>query len=311
MVRAWPGRNALMPKRRAPTSTQRVCALLQADSSSTVRPAARACPTRLRPRRRAPRRKLGPRLPRPPHRRHVVLEAGRPFLEPCEVAVGQLAIEREHLFACALDEVAPDTVSHSARTRVEHDPHRVRLVEAKLDEVVPGTKRSQMRHVETAIDDGVFWTSDGGSAVQAFEVSPGSPADLAGVRKGDTLWAIDNIPVESAADVARTLQGLPAGGAVTYAVSRGAVEDLISVRLALAPGPPYGLYYPLAAVGIFALLVGASVRLRRPNDTATLHFFWLTVAFFGVCAFTTTGEYTGTDRFFYCCLLYTSPSPRD
>ena len=152
---------------------------------------------------------------------------------------------------------------------------------------------------KAAIDDGVFWTSDGGSAVQAFEVSPGSPADLAGVRKGDTLWAIDNIPVESAADVARTLQGLPAGGAVTYAVSRGAVEDLISVRLALAPGPPYGLYYPLAAVGIFALLVGASVRLRRPNDTATLHFFWLTVAFFGVCAFTTTGEYTGTDRFFY------------
>ncbi|MSO48817.1 MAG: PAS domain S-box protein [Acidobacteria bacterium] len=152
---------------------------------------------------------------------------------------------------------------------------------------------------KAAIDDGVFWTSDGGSAVQAFEVSQGSPADLAGVRKGDTLWAIDNIPVESAADVARALEGLRAGGAVTYAVSRGAVEDLISVRLALAPGPPYGLYYSLAVVGIFALLVGASVRLRRPNDAATLHFFWLTVAFFGVFAFTHTGEYTGTDWFFY------------
>lgn len=152
---------------------------------------------------------------------------------------------------------------------------------------------------KAAIDDGVFWTSDGGSAVQAFEVSQGSPADLAGVRKGDTLWAIDNIPVESAADVARALEGLRAGGAVTYAVSRGAVEDLISVRLALAPGPPYGFYYSLAAVGIFALLVGASVKLRRPNDAATLHFFWLTVAFFGVFAFTHTGEYTGTDWFFY------------
>ena len=152
---------------------------------------------------------------------------------------------------------------------------------------------------KAAIDDGVFWTSDGGSAVQAFEVSQGSPADLAGVRKGDTLWAIDNIPVESAADVARALEGLRAGGAVTYAVSRGAVEDLISVRLALAPGPPYGLYYSLAVVGIFALLVGASVKLRRPNDAATLHFFWLTVAFFGVFAFTHTGEYTGTDWFFY------------
>ncbi len=152
---------------------------------------------------------------------------------------------------------------------------------------------------KATIDDGVFWTSDGGSAVQAFEVSPGSPADLAGLRKGDTLWAIDNISVESATDVARALERLRAGGAVTYAVSRGPVEDLISVRLALAPGPPFGLYYSLAAVGIFALLVGASVRLRRPNDAATLHFFWLTVAFFGVFAFTHTGEYTGTDRFFY------------
>mgnify|MGYP000614725973 CR=1 FL=1 len=152
---------------------------------------------------------------------------------------------------------------------------------------------------KAAIDDGVFWTSDGGSAVKAFEVSPGSPADLAGVRRGDTLLAIDTMPVVSADDVARTLEGLRAGGSITYKVSRGSVDDLVSVRLALAPGPPYGLYYSLAAVGIFALLVGASVRLRRPNDTATLHFFWLTVAFFGVFAFTHTGEYTGTDRFFY------------
>ena len=39
--------------------------------------------------------------------------------------------------------------------------------------------------------------------------------------------------------------------------------------------------FALAAVGVFSLLVGASVRLRRPDHQATLHFFWLTVAFFG------------------------------
>ena len=50
------------------------------------------------------------------------------------------------------------------------------------------------------------------------------------------------------------------------------------------------LYLALATVGIFSLLVGASVRLRRPDHQATLHFFWLTVAFFGVMAFSFTGK---------------------
>jgi hypothetical protein len=40
-----------------------------------------------------------------------------------------------------------------------------------------------------------------------------------------------------------------------------------------------GLYY---SVGWWysAIVVGASVKLRRPADRATLHFFWLTVVFF-------------------------------
>ena len=59
-----------------------------------------------------------------------------------------------------------------------------------------------------------------------------------------------------------------------------------------------GLYYSLALVGILAIVVGASVRLRRPNDPATLHFFWLTVAFFGVLAFTPSGRYDRLDYFF-------------
>src|SRR5262245_1543113 len=59
-----------------------------------------------------------------------------------------------------------------------------------------------------------------------------------------------------------------------------------------------GLYYPLAFVGILSFVVGASVRLRRPNDSATLHFFWLSVAFAGVLAFTSTGRFDRTDYVF-------------
>ena len=46
----------------------------------------------------------------------------------------------------------------------------------------------------------------------------------------------------------------------------------------------------LAAVGIFTLLVGGAVRLRRSRDPATLHFFWLCVAFFGLFTFSFSGR---------------------
>ncbi|MCR4374400.1 MAG: PDZ domain-containing protein, partial [Acidobacteria bacterium] len=82
-----------------------------------------------------------------------------------------------------------------------------------------------------AVDDGVLWTSDGGAAVRALEVATGSPADRAGVRRGDTLQAIDGRPVDSTQQVDEALSGVRAGGAVTYAITRGVVDDLISVRL--------------------------------------------------------------------------------
>ena len=59
------------------------------------------------------------------------------------------------------------------------------------------------------------------------------------------------------------------------------------------------MYFVLAAVGLFTLLVGASVRLRRPRDQATLHFFWLCVAFFGAFTFSFNGPFDRLDWIFY------------
>src|SRR5688572_9654312 len=62
-----------------------------------------------------------------------------------------------------------------------------------------------------AVDDGVLWTNDGNSAVTALEVAPGSTADQAGVRRGDTLLAIDQKPVLSREHAAIALEALSAG----------------------------------------------------------------------------------------------------
>ena len=64
------------------------------------------------------------------------------------------------------------------------------------------------------------------------------------------------------------------------------------------PADGAGLYFSIALVGILAIGVGASVRLRRPDDPATLHFFWLTVSFMGVLSFTPSGWFGHLDRFF-------------
>ncbi len=74
---------------------------------------------------------------------------------------------------------------------------------------------------------------------------------------------------------------------------------MAQVQLAPLPDGAGLLYYLLASVGIFTLLVGAAVRARRPDDQATLHFFWLCVAFFGVLAFSFSGRLDRVDWAFY------------
>ena len=59
------------------------------------------------------------------------------------------------------------------------------------------------------------------------------------------------------------------------------------------------VYFVLAAIGVFTLLVGTLVRLRRPGTPATLHFFWLSVAFFGMFAFSFSGRLDRLDWLFY------------
>ncbi|MDO8793541.1 MAG: ATP-binding protein [Vicinamibacterales bacterium] len=148
------------------------------------------------------------------------------------------------------------------------------------------------RHVE----DGVLW-ADRDHEVVARDIT--GPAAAAGLRTGDVLLAINGQQVHTVADVARVLRGREAGASLRYSVLRLAEPAVVDLRLAIAPGGTLPLYFILAAVGIFTLLVGVAVRLRRPHDAATLHFFWLSVAFFGVFTFSFSGRLDRLDWVFY------------
>jgi hypothetical protein len=147
-------------------------------------------------------------------------------------------------------------------------------------------------------EDGVLWAQEHANVI-AREVAPQGAGAAAGILPRDVLLKIDDKVIESIDDVIRSLHASTDGKPLQYLVSRQSAGDMpLPVTLQPVPLVRSGLYFSLALVGILAIVVGASVRLRRPNDPATLHFFWLTVAFFGALAFTPSGSYRTLDYFF-------------
>jgi len=147
-------------------------------------------------------------------------------------------------------------------------------------------------------EDGVLW-SESDAGVVVADIAPGGPAATTGLKPGDVLIAIDDRPVQSASDVLAFLHSARRDQMLRYTMLRLGTRQVVDVRVAPLPNGPGALYFVLAAVGIFTLLVGGAVRLRRPRDPATLHFFWVAVAFFGVITFSFSGRLDRLDWVFY------------
>jgi two-component system, NtrC family, sensor kinase len=148
------------------------------------------------------------------------------------------------------------------------------------------------------VEDGVLWALRA-EGVVAAEIADGTPAAAVGLERGDLLLSINDRPIEDPADVVDILHGAGRGETLRYTVLRLGSRDVIDVRVAPVPGGPGILYFLLAGVGTFTLLVGGAVRVRRPRDPATLHFLWLAVAFFGVFTFSFSGRLDRLDWVFF------------
>ena len=147
------------------------------------------------------------------------------------------------------------------------------------------------------VEDGVFWGARA-EGITAVEVAAGSAGARAGIERGDLLLAVNGAPVHTPVDIVEYQHIARPGTRLTYTLARLGTQQLVEVALAAAPQGS-SMYYVLAAVGLFTLLVGASVRLKGPHDQATLHFFWLCVAFFGAFSFSFNGPFDRLDWVFY------------
>ena len=150
-------------------------------------------------------------------------------------------------------------------------------------------------------DDGVWWAEQGIEVI-AQDVAAEGPAARAGLHPGDVLLMVTSgreaREVKSRGDVVAALHDAEDGRPLQYTIIRQSAPQPLTFVVHPARRGSFGLYYSLALVGVLSIVVGASVHLRRPMDPATLHFFWLTVAFFGVLAFHPAGVYNRLDYAF-------------
>ena len=105
--------------------------------------------------------------------------------------------------------------------------------------------------------------------------------------------------IETREDVLERLHASEDDTQLRYTVLRLGTQEIRELTLQPAPSSALPVYFVLVGVGVFALLIGASVRVRRPGHQATLHFFWLSVAFFGMFAFSFSGRLDRLDWAFF------------
>ena len=151
----------------------------------------------------------------------------------------------------------------------------------------------------TEMEDGVLWVSNGSDVVASI-VAEDSPASRAGIKPGDFL--AQDRPETDSSSVRRRRRRCTRprpDPRLDYVVLRQEQSELLVVPVAGIPSGTHWLYLALAGVGLFTLAVGTGVRLRRPENQATLHFFWLCVAFFGVLTFSFSGRLDFLDWVFY------------
>jgi two-component system, NtrC family, sensor kinase len=147
------------------------------------------------------------------------------------------------------------------------------------------------------LDDGVFW-ADGQGRVYAKRIDPRGPGARAGLEAGDVLALIGDVPIAQSADVREVLDRSRDGEVLVYQVVREQARQALALSVAPLPKGNVPIYYFLAAVGIFSLVVGTFVYVRRRGEAATAHFYFLCLFWFLGFGFSVTGELDSWDRTF-------------
>ncbi len=136
--------------------------------------------------------------------------------------------------------------------------------------------------------DGATWL-DSDHGVQAREVQPNSPAARAGIRPGDILLALNDVPPAKATDVARRLDRAGLWIQLRYKLSRNGQE--FETPLITAPAEkPLATENYLRIVGLVYLFIGIFIFVRRWNAPRAVHFYIFCLTSFILWSFHFSGK---------------------
>ena len=142
-------------------------------------------------------------------------------------------------------------------------------------------------------DDGVAWL-DTANGAQAWKLAPNSPATRAGIRPGDLLISINNVPVTSQVQVTRRLWHAGLWSQVRYKLSRNGRE--FETPIVTAPAGKaasienYGRF-----VGLLYLFIGLFIFVRRWNAPRAVHFYVFCLVSFILYSFQYSGKLDAFD----------------
>ena len=163
--------------------------------------------------------------------------------------------------------------------------------------VVFGVLNFQQQRRYQLPDDGVSWLDSSGSVV-AWIVTPGGPADKAGVREGDRLKSINGQPVKTATQAVKEVFRAGVWSLVTYDLIRAGQP--FETSLVLEPqSTPTSVRHYLALVGLLYLLIGTFILFRRWTAPKSLHFYVFCLASFVLYTFSYTGKLNLFDSTIY------------
>jgi PAS domain S-box-containing protein len=138
------------------------------------------------------------------------------------------------------------------------------------------------------VDDGVAWT-DSNTGIEAWKVTPGSPGAAAGIRPGDQLVAINDIPVPNEKHVAQRLFRAGLWTQLRYKLSRNGEE--FEARLITAPAQkPLAVENYERVVGLLYLFIGLFIFIRRWNAPRAVHFYVFCLVSFILYSFHYSGK---------------------
>jgi len=167
------------------------------------------------------------------------------------------------------------------------------LALATLAAVVFGVLNFQQRARFETPDDGVSWL-DTTQGVQAWHVSPDSPAARAGIKPGDHLEAINGARIGRAVQVTQRLWRLGLWTQVRYRIERAGQRFEASL-ITVPAEKPFSIENYLRIVGLLYLFIGLFIFVRRWNASRAVHFYLFCLVSFILYSFHYSGKLNSFD----------------